>query len=452
MGQKVNPHGLRVGVIKDWDSKWYAEKDFADNLVEDHEIRKFLKKRLYSAGISKIEIERASDRVKIIVYTAKPGVVIGKGGSEIEKVKAELAQFTDKKLIVDIKEVKRPDKDAQLVAENIAQQLENRISFRRAMKSTMQRTMKSGAKGIKTSVSGRLGGADMARTEFYSDGTIPLQTLRADIDYGFAEADTTYGKVEMCIRDRETDVSNSRIDCFRKGNLYCISIIDQVLVKEILDSAKLEFSGVSGGMPLVSNSIVYQRDCCKRAFVRGAFLSAGSISDPQKGYHFEIVCPSREISGQLQEIIHSFHIDAKIVLRKKSYVLYVKEGAQIVDMLAIMEANVALMDLENIRILKEMRNSVNRKVNCETANINKTVNAAVKQIEDIRLLEEKVGLESLNEGLEEIARLRLQYPEATLKELGLMLNPQVGKSGVNHRLRKLSLLADDLRENKEELL
>ena len=179
MGQKVNPHGLRVGVIKDWDSKWYAEKDFADNLVEDHEIRKFLKKRLYSAGISKIEIERASDRVKIIVYTAKPGVVIGKGGSEIEKVKAELAQFTDKKLIVDIKEVKRPDKDAQLVAENIAQQLENRISFRRAM----------------TSVSGRLGGADMARTEFYSEGTIPLQTLRADIDYGFAEADTTYGKV-----------------------------------------------------------------------------------------------------------------------------------------------------------------------------------------------------------------------------------------------------------------
>ena len=165
MGQKVNPHGLRVGVIKDWDSKWYAEKDFADNLVEDHEIRKFLKKRLYSAGISKIEIERASDRVKIIVYTAK------------------LAQFTDKKLIVDIKEVKRPDKDAQLVAENIAQQLENRISFRRAMKSCMSRTMKAGALGVKTSVSGRLGGADMARTEFYSEGTIPLQTLRADIDY-----------------------------------------------------------------------------------------------------------------------------------------------------------------------------------------------------------------------------------------------------------------------------
>jgi len=195
MGQKVNPHGLRVGVIKDWDSKWYAEGDFADLLVEDHKIRTFLKKKLYSAGVSKIENERASDRVKVILYTAKPGVVIGKGGAEIEKVKAELQQFTDKKLVVDIKEVKRPDKDAQLVAENIALQLENRISFRRAMKSCMQRSMKSGALGIKTCCSGRLGGADMARTEFYSDGTIPLQTIRADIDYGFAEADTTYGKV-----------------------------------------------------------------------------------------------------------------------------------------------------------------------------------------------------------------------------------------------------------------
>ena len=195
MGQKVNPHGLRVGVIKDWDSKWYAEADFADCLVEDHEIRVFLKKKLYSAGVSKIEIERASDRVKVIIYTAKPGVVIGKGGAEIEKVKAELQKFTDKKIIVDIKEVKRPDADAQLVAENIAQQLENRVSFRRAMKSTMGRTMKSGAKGIKTAVSGRLGGADIARTEFYSEGTIQLQTLRADIDYGLAEADTTYGKL-----------------------------------------------------------------------------------------------------------------------------------------------------------------------------------------------------------------------------------------------------------------
>ncbi|MEZ3503469.1 MAG: 30S ribosomal protein S3 [Lachnospiraceae bacterium] len=195
MGQKVNPHGLRVGVIKDWDSKWYAEADFADCLVEDYQIRKFLKKKLYSAGVSKIEIERTSDRVKIIISTAKPGMIIGKGGAEIEKVRAELQKMTTKKVVVDIKEVKRPDREAQLVAENIAQQLENRISFRRAMKSCMGRAMKSGAKGIKASCSGRLGGADMARTETYSDGTIPLHTLRADIDYGFAEADTTYGKI-----------------------------------------------------------------------------------------------------------------------------------------------------------------------------------------------------------------------------------------------------------------
>ena len=195
MGQKVNPHGMRVGVIKDWNSRWYAEADFADNLVEDNKIRTYVKKRLYSAGVSKIEIERASDRVKVIVHTAKPGVVIGKGGAEIEKLKAEIQKMTDKKLFVDIKEIKRPDRDAQLVAESIAQQLENRVSFRRAMKSTMSRSMKAGVMGIKTAVSGRLGGADIARTEFYSEGTIPLQTLRADIDYGFAEADTTYGKL-----------------------------------------------------------------------------------------------------------------------------------------------------------------------------------------------------------------------------------------------------------------
>ena len=210
MGQKVNPHGLRVGVIKDWNSKWYAEADFADCLIEDHKIRTFLKKRLYSAGVSKIEIERASERVKIIIYTAKPGVVIGKGGAEIEKLKAELQKIVSKKLIVDIKEIKRPDKDAQLVAENIAAQLENRVSFRRAMKSTMSRTMKAGALGIKTSVSGRLGGADMARTEFYSEGTIPLQTLRADIDYGFAEADTTYGKIGVKVRVYKGEVLPSR--------------------------------------------------------------------------------------------------------------------------------------------------------------------------------------------------------------------------------------------------
>ena len=195
MGQKVNPHGLRVGVIKDWESKWFAEpENFADALVEDYKIREFLKKKLYHAGVSKIQIERTTGRVKVIVYTAKPGVVIGKGGAEIEKLKVELAKFSNQKILVDIKEVKKPDSDAQLVAENIAQQLENRISFRRAMKSCMGRAMKAGAKGIKTSCSGRLGGADMARTEFYSEGNIPLQTLRADIDYGFAEANTTYGK------------------------------------------------------------------------------------------------------------------------------------------------------------------------------------------------------------------------------------------------------------------
>ena len=185
MGQKVNPHGLRVGIIKDWDSKWYADTkngEFANNLVEDYNIRKFLKKELYDANISKIDIERTRDRVKVSVYTAKPGVVIGKGGSGIEKVKAKVQKLTAKKLIIDIKEIKKPDLDAQLVAENIAKQLEERVSFRRAMKSCMGRTMKAGALGIKAACSGRLGGADMARTEFYSEGTI-------------AEANTTYGKV-----------------------------------------------------------------------------------------------------------------------------------------------------------------------------------------------------------------------------------------------------------------
>lgn len=196
MGQKVNPHGLRVGVIKSWESNWYAEGTaFADNLVEDNEIRKYLKKRLYESGVSKIAIERASDRVKITIYTAKPGLVIGKGGVEIEKLKADVQKMTAKKLFIDIKEIKRPDREAQLVAENIARQLENRVGYRRAVKSCMGRAMKSGALGIKAAVAGRLGGADIARTEFYSEGTIPLQTLRADIDYGFAEADTTYGKL-----------------------------------------------------------------------------------------------------------------------------------------------------------------------------------------------------------------------------------------------------------------
>ena len=197
MGQKVNPHGMRVGIIKDWDSKWYADKkNFADTLIEDHKIREFLKKKLYSANVSKIEIERAAeDKVRVTIYTAKPGYVIGKGGAEIEKLKKEVQKFTDKNIFIDIKEIKRPDRDAQLVAESIALSLENRVSFRRALKQAMSRTVKAGALGIKASVGGRLGGADIARREFYSEGTIPLQTLRADIDYGFAEADTTYGKL-----------------------------------------------------------------------------------------------------------------------------------------------------------------------------------------------------------------------------------------------------------------
>ena len=195
MGQKVNPHGLRVGVIKDWDSRWYAESEFADYLAEDYKIRKHLKEKLKNTGVAKIEIERTSDRVKVVIYSAKPGLIIGRGGADIEATKAELAKMTGKKVQVDIKEIKRPDRDAQLVAENIAQQLENRVSYRRAVKKCMASTMKAGALGIKAACAGRLGGADIARSEFYSEGTIPLQTLRADIDYGFAEADTTYGKV-----------------------------------------------------------------------------------------------------------------------------------------------------------------------------------------------------------------------------------------------------------------
>ena len=215
MGQKVNPHGLRVGVIKDWDSRWYADTkndEFSNNLVEDHKIRTYLKKTLYNANISKIEIERAADRVKVALYTAKPGVIIGKGGAGIEKIKADAQKLTDKKLFIDVKEIKKPDADAQLVAENIAAQLENRISFRKAMKSCMSRTMKTGALGIKASCSGRLGGADMARTEFYSQGTIPLQTLRADIDYGFAEADTTYGKVGVKVWIYKGEVLPTKAD------------------------------------------------------------------------------------------------------------------------------------------------------------------------------------------------------------------------------------------------
>jgi len=196
MGQKVHPNGLRVGVIRDWDSKWYANsKNYSDYLVEDYKIRKYVKSKLFASGISRIEIERTAKFVKINVYTAKPGLVIGKGGNYAETLRADLEKMISKKVNLNIVEVKNVDIDAQLVAENIAGQLEKRVSFRRAMKQCMQKAMKAGALGIKTAVSGRLGGADMARTEFYKEGTIPLQTIRADIDYGFYEADTTYGKV-----------------------------------------------------------------------------------------------------------------------------------------------------------------------------------------------------------------------------------------------------------------
>lgn len=196
MGQKVNPHGLRVGVIKDWDAKWYAnDKDFADLLIEDNKVREFIKNKLYAAGISRVVIERTANRVKINIHTAKPGIVIGKGGQGVEDLKNEIAKMTGKNILINIVEIKNPETDAQLVAENIAAQIEKRVSFRRAMKQAISRTMKFNVKGIKTAVSGRLGGAEMARTERYHEGTIPLQTLRADIDYGFAEAHTTYGKI-----------------------------------------------------------------------------------------------------------------------------------------------------------------------------------------------------------------------------------------------------------------
>lgn len=195
MGQKVNPHGLRLGINKEWDSVWYAEKDYAKYLLEDHTIRKFLKKKLYTAGVSRITIQRTTNRIKITLFTAKPGIIIGRSGQAIQDLSIEVQKFTEQKVDIAIQEIKRPELDAQLVAEDIAKQLENRVTFRRAMKQAMTRTMKLGAKGIKTAVGGRLGGADIARTEHYHEGTIPLQTLRADIDYGFAEANTTYGKL-----------------------------------------------------------------------------------------------------------------------------------------------------------------------------------------------------------------------------------------------------------------
>jgi len=249
----------------------------------------------------------------------------------------------------------------------------------------------------------------------------------------------------------DTEIAIRKNQYLKKTNSYSITIHAHEDAVRVLKAVKLLDANMQmeENVPLVNN-LVIQQNCCKRAFVRGCFLAAGSISAPEKFYHLEIVCHSEERAQRLREIIGSLELEAKVVSRKKYFVVYIKEGSQIVDMLGLMEANVSLMNLENVRILKEMRNNVNRKVNCETANINKTVSASVKQIEDIKYIQQKTGLSDLAAGLKEIAVLRLDYPEATLKELGMMLSPPVGKSGINHRLRKLSNIAEALKENKEE--
>ena len=244
-----------------------------------------------------------------------------------------------------------------------------------------------------------------------------------------------------------TDVSIRRGAYLKRNRTYIVAVREHEDAIRVLQAAKLlnEYGEVSENLSVVRN-VVVQNTCCRRAFIRGAFLASGSISDPEKFYHFEIACVAEPKAEQLWELIATFDIEAKIVRRKKYYVVYIKEGSQIVDILNVMEAPVALMELENIRILKEMRNSVNRQVNCETANINKTVSAAVKQMDDIRYIQAVIGLDGLPDNLREMALVRLERPDATLKELGEALNPPVGKSGVNHRLRKLGILADDLRE------
>lgn len=246
------------------------------------------------------------------------------------------------------------------------------------------------------------------------------------------------------------DISIRRNAYLKKNRTYTVLIRDSEDAVRVLEACKLldEYGDIKEDMSVVKNMII-QNNCCRRAFIRGAFLAAGSISDPEKFYHLEIVCTSHEKAKQLQAIIITFKVDAKIVVRKKYYVVYIKEGSQIVEMLGIMEANVAFMELENIRIIKEMRNSVNRQVNCETANINKTVSAAVKQLSDITYIRNTVGFDYLPDTLADIARERLERPDATLKELGETLSPSVGKSGVNHRLRKICAIAEALREQRE---
>lgn len=231
-----------------------------------------------------------------------------------------------------------------------------------------------------------------------------------------------------------------------KNRIYTVAILHHDDAIKVLKCSHLIDHGEISENLSVTDNLIIQKECCKRAFIRGAFLASGSMSDPEKFYHYEIVCANEKKAVQLQNIIKYFEIDAKIVERKKHFVVYIKEGSEIVDILNIMEAHVALMNLENVRILKEMRNSVNRKVNCETANLKKTVSAAVKQIEDIQFIRDTVGLSILSDTLEEVARLRLENPDSSLKELGEMLNPVVGKSGINHRLRKICDIADDLRD------
>lgn len=252
---------------------------------------------------------------------------------------------------------------------------------------------------------------------------------------------------------------NIESDISIRRNIQKQSVSYSVVVKQhqdalrVLQAVKLIDEHLDGFEEVrIVNPIVVQQTCCKRAFIRGAFLAAGSMSDPKKAYHFEIVCAAEPMAEQIRELMSSFSMDAKIVQRKKSYVVYLKEGSQIVNILNIMEAHVSLMELENVRILKEMRNTVNRKVNCETANLNKTVSAAVKQLEDITYLRDTIGLEKLSEGLEEVALARLSHPDASLKELGALLSPPVGKSGVNHRLRKLGDLAEKVRKEQGGVL
>ena len=258
---------------------------------------------------------------------------------------------------------------------------------------------------------------------------------------------------EVLVRRKKYERNNVLDETLKKGNIYIVVVKQSDVAKNILKATRLitEDGDIKENLSIVDN-IVIQNTCCKRAFIRGSFISSGSISDPSKAYHFEIALPTRPKAVQLREMLNVFGIEAKIVQRKRYFVVYLKEGSQIVDLLNVMEAHIALMNLENVRILKEMRNSINRQVNCETANINKTVAAASKQVEDILFIKELIGFGELDEGLEEIATLRLAHPEASLKELGQLLSVPIGKSGVNHRLRKLSIIADNLREHKEEKL